>query len=445
MRIHLAASTRSQRGSALIMTLVFGVIVGIVLASYLSLLQSRMLVRARSFAWNTAVPVLEAGIEEAFTHLHNDSPGLTANVWLRSGPNGNRVYKKRRDFSNGSYCLMTISNANIFPYAAPVIYSQGFVPAPLGQGFISRLVRVDVTNAVVFTKAIAAKGTIDLNGQTTVDSYDSSNTNYSTGGRYDLAKRRDNGGVYTDSNANPAIDAGNGHIYGLVDTGPLGTVSTTAGGTVGDLVWSASNTGVQSNNVSHDMNVTYPDQAAPAGSGGWAVPSTGFPVAGAGFIDPLTLTHYDYKLDTVSNTVYGDLSLGGGMWITGNATLYIAGALKMTSSGANITIAPGASLKLYVNGTATFAGNDVVNSTGLAANFAFYGLTNCTSIKYTGSSDFIGTVNAPQADFTLTGGANYYGAAIVNSYISKSAGSGFHFDEALAYRGTFKMLSYSEK
>ena len=48
------------------------------------------------------------------------------------------------------------------------------------------------------------------------------------------------------------------------------------------------------------------------------------------------------------------------------------------------------------------------------------------------------------ADFTLTGGANFYGAAIVNTYSSKSAGAGFHFDEALSYRGNFKLLSYKE-
>src|SRR5258705_13037316 len=110
-----ANSTRSERASALVMALVFGLVAGIVLASYLGLLKSRMLVRARSFSWNSAVRVLEAGIEEALTHLQADGAALTANGWTNSGSGATRVFKRRRDFSDGSYCVVTISNAVTFP------------------------------------------------------------------------------------------------------------------------------------------------------------------------------------------------------------------------------------------------------------------------------------------------------------------------------------------
>src|SRR4051812_8329706 len=120
MKVRLAKSSRSSEANALVLALVIGTVVGAVLMSYLSLVQSRMLVRARSFAWNSAIPVLEAGIEEAFTHLRDDGPALAANNWTKVVTNGVNTYQKRRDFSDGSYCFMTISNVPAYPFMAPI-------------------------------------------------------------------------------------------------------------------------------------------------------------------------------------------------------------------------------------------------------------------------------------------------------------------------------------
>jgi hypothetical protein len=400
-----------------------------------------MYVRARSFSWNSGIPVLEAGIEEAFTHLRDDSGNLTANGWGTT----NSTYTRRRDFSDGSYCLITISNAITFPYTAPVIYSQGFVPAPLGKGYMSRKVQVTVTNANVFTKGIAAKGLVDLNGQSIVDSYDSSSTNYSTAGRYDPAKRRDNGGVVTDSNANPAIDAGNGHIYGMADTGPTGTTAYNSSGTIGSIAWSAGNSGFQPGYVSHDFNASFPDVSAPANSGSWVAPDTGGGAFGLGLGLGFLFggNSYDYVLGNVSNTVTGNFTVQNGMLVTGNATLYVTGNFTVNGGG-SVIITNGGSLTIYVGGNTTVNGGGVINATGYATNFNYYGLSTSTQLKYAGTASFVGTVYAPEADFILTGGASYYGAAVVNTYISKSSGAAFHFDESLAYRGNFKLLSYKE-
>ena len=45
---------------------------------------------------------------------------------------------------------------------------------------------------------------------------------------------------------------------------------------------------------------------------------------------------------------------------------------------------------------------------------------------------------------SLTGGANMVGAAIVNTYTSKSSGVGFHFDESIVKVGPLKMCDYKE-
>jgi len=137
------------------------------------------------------------------------------------------------------------------------------------------------------------------------------------------------------------------------------------------------------------------------------------------------------------------MNSGDTLVVTGTASLYVSGNFKMNSG--LIYIAPGGSLSLYVaGGTATFSGGGVLNNTGLAANFSYYGLPGNTSIKYAGSSAYIGTINAPEADMTLTGGANFYGAVIVNSFNSKSAGAGLHYDEALSGTSMLKVLAYRE-
>jgi hypothetical protein len=412
--------------------------VGVILLSYLELLQSRTKIRARSLAWNQAIPVLEQGIEEAFSHLHDDLV-LSSNKWTVIGTNSTMVYRRSRTNSDSSYFIVTISNATSYPYNAPVIYSQGFVPAPYQQGFISRLVQVKVTNSVTFNKAIQSKAMIDLNGQSIVDSFDSSNTNYSTGGRYDPAKRRGNGNVATDSKGTPAIDAGNGHIYGVADTGPGGTCSTTAGGTIGDLNWTS---GIEPGYTNDDMNVSYPDVQPPDTTGWSALTSVSTNYSG-----PLTnFASVKYTLGNGNYIYAGDFSINSGdvMVINGTASLYVSGKFSM-NGGTTIYIAPGAKLSLWVNGsTTTFTGNGVINDSGLAANLSYYGTTNNTTIKYSGQSTFVATLYAPEADFTLSGGASFIGAVIINSYTSKSSGAAMHYDESLAGPGQLKLLAYRE-
>ena len=434
-------SRRSESGSSLIVTLVIGTFIIVILMSYLQLLEGRTITRTRSLAWNSAVPILEAGIEEACTQLNEYSlisSTLACNGWSNSVVNSHNLYSKTRTFSDGSYCSVIISNVDTLPPTTPIIISQGFAPAPYANGYISRTVQVMLTNTPAFTKAIATKGKVDLNGQGAVDSFDSSNTNYSTGGQYDSSKRKSNATVVTNSKGNPAIDVGNGHIYGKTDNGPGGTVGYNGGGTVGDATWSASNSGIETGYSSSDMNATYPDQSAPAGSSSWTSLSL------TAYLYGLTL--YDYMIANQNRIYSGDFRMGShdNMVIVGNATLYITGNFTL-QSGSYIYIAPGASLTIYVGGSTTKVnGQGIINGTGQAANFSYIGLPNNTTITYAGSADFIGTVNAPEADMTITGGASMVGAAILNTFTSKSSNAGFHYDEGIIKQGPLKMCDYKE-
>jgi hypothetical protein len=431
MKLTASHLPRAPHGNVLIMTLIFSGIVALTVAGYLSLAKSRSLMRARSLAWNTAIPVLEAGIEEGFTHLKDDSAAPTANGWTSGTVGGQPVLTKSRTFPDGSYFAVTLYTAL---KNSPLIYSTGFVPAPLSRGYISRTVRVQVTGRSTFANAIAAKQTISFTGGGSVDSFDSSNTNGSTGGLYDPAKRSANGTVATDSQAKPAISVGTGHIYGFANTGPGGTVTTGSSGTVGDPVWSASHTGIQSGYTNNDMNVAYPAAALPASFSSPQGVNQGW-VGGV---------HYNYVVGS-GNFQMSTINVQGGeaMIVTGNAILYSPGTISVNGSG-YIYLAPGASLQLYGGGSSTtISGGGVVNGTLNAANFSYYGLSNNTTMTYSGSADYIGTVYAPNANFTISGSAAFIGAAIVNSYLS-SGGSGFHSDQALMGSGYSALTSYTE-
>jgi hypothetical protein len=460
MKLTPSRLPRAPCGNVLIMTLVFFGIVALTTAGYLSLAKSRALIRARSVAWNTAIPVLEAGIEEGFTHLQNDSNALTANGWTAGTLGGQPVVTKSRTFPDGSYfsvALYTVLKNS------PLIYSSGFVPAPLGQGYISRTVRVVVTNLATFANAIQAKSTLTFSGSSVVDSFDSSNTNGSTGGLYDSAKRSANGNVVTDSQAKPAVTLSNSaHIYGQLDTGPGGTVTTSGTATAGDLVWSASHTGIESGYTNDNANIAFSDAALPSvfsSTTSFLVPSSGN-VNGTNYTYVLAGSSYRLTTLTLSGTqavfVNGNavLSVGGNIDLRWHSYIYIAPGASLQLYGGTgiriggssyIYIAPGAHLQLYGGGASTtLSGVGVINGTGNAANFSYYGLTNNTTLSYSGSSAFIGTVYAPEASFTFSGAGGMCGAAVVHSYTS-SGSSSFHYDQALSgASGHTVHFSYTE-
>ena len=66
-----------------------------------------------------------------------------------------------------------------------------------------------------------------------------------------------------------------------------------------------------------------------------------------------------------------------------------------------------------------------------------------TTLTISGRAAFIGTINAPQADFTDSGSGALYGAAIVKSFNNRGGGA-VHYDEGLEGGGNLTITSYRE-
>src|SRR5687768_12446950 len=117
-----------KAGSILLTALVTSAVLGLVLASYLTLIRAQNLSTLRAQAWNTALPMAEAGIEEALTHINTSgSTNWEANGWTLS----DGVFVKSRNFTNQMW------TTSISASDPPSIVSTGFVATVINGAFFA--------------------------------------------------------------------------------------------------------------------------------------------------------------------------------------------------------------------------------------------------------------------------------------------------------------------
>ena len=411
----------------MVVALVTGMVIGIVLVSYLTMVSSNQRAVARSETWNAAMPVIEAGIEEAMAHIHRNYPtNAQSNGWSGSGAN----LIKPRWMGDGVYLV------NIIGTNQPVIESCAFMKSPMNNLYnISRRVRAQTVLTSVVTKVVFADETIKLNGfSMSTDSYDSRDTNFSNGsGQYDPTRNKSGGDVGTNSDELGAFDSGNSQIYGTVSTGAGATVAVGSVGSIGSDAWhDAGNTGIEPGWSNDDANAPMPAVQLPF-TGGAFTPAGGFD----------GLTFYNYIL---GNGNYQLSSFGGNVLVTGHAVLLVTDRVQFSGLD-KIKIMPGASLKLYVAARdAAIGGQGVINTSGVSTNFIYYGLPSNQSLSISGNGALAGLIYAPNAAVQLNGGGNVYGAVMCKS-ASVNGTFSFHFDEALKdpkYMGRYAIVSWDE-
>lgn len=378
---------------------------------------------ARSQAWNTAIPTAEAGVEEALTHLNlHGATNLNCDGW--QPVSGSTMYRLQRTIGDQTY-LVVISNYVAGASAnKPTIDCRGY--SRLGNSantHLARGIRV-TTEQKTAMRGIITRGQLELQ-DVIVDSYDSSDPLYSSNGTYKASMAKDNGFLGSNSRSKGAVNIHQGtKIVGSVGTGASGVLKAANPTVVGDTAWvaSAANKGkVQTNHLSTDLNVPFPNVSAPF-SGGYFAPGSG----------TLGGTNYAYLLGGDYYQL-SSLSLSGTntLLVTGNATLYVTGSVTM-SDDSKIIIAPGAKLNLYVGGTAFNAsGNAQVNAYGTPSQLAYFGLPTNVDFKGSGNASLVGTFYAPNAHADIINNFFLAGAAMFDVLEAQHTAS-FHYDEALA-------------
>ncbi|MCI0747323.1 MAG: hypothetical protein L0Y58_18110 [Verrucomicrobia subdivision 3 bacterium] len=447
----------SIRGNTLILTVVVTGLIGFLLAAYLGLVKSQNVATMRSQAWNASIPVIEAGIEDALTHINTRLTNeLTGDGWEKRG----NIYITRR-WVGQDYYDVTISNWVVGMVSnSPIIESRGYVVAPLivasaplpffanvtpsiqpsesNKKYVARGIRCKTVQDWLFSKGMVAKGPIDLNGRNIeTDSFDSSDPLHSTNGVYDASTRKDNGDIATNSGVTNSLSIGNAQIYGRVSTGPGGLPDIGPQGCVGDFAFHTVNPNqgdIQTGYFKDDMNVDFSEVKNPF-TGGWSTP-------GPEVVDGVA---YAYVLRGPGDYVLTDLTLSGvgpaaaQMLIIGeNVRLKVMSTLDITGNGA-IIISTNSSLQMFVYApVVNLGGNGVINYAGNALDFEYWGMKSNTKLNFFGNGTFTGTIYAPEADFNLVGSGSttydFMGASITKS-VTMNGNFRFHYDEALAKYG----------
>lgn len=421
-------STRpSCQAGVLLATLVVTGGIALALVSYMSLVQNRVKLAARSQAWNFAVPVAEAGLEEGIAHLVAAQGGTVAtNGWALSGTNG---YQKQvtLDASN-SYYLAQISTAT-----PSVVESRGYVRVSGSTQYVCRTLRATTTNSGTW-KGMVVKNRITAVNTPAVDSYNSATSGLTTNGGYSAAKALDHGFLGTVATTNGALKF-NGKIKGSVGVGATNALVLTSPGVVGDsnYVAVAGNAGkVQAGHLNSTLIESFPPNFVPF--------SSGYFTPGSGIVGG---TNYNFLLNGGNFQATTMIGSGLKIFVTADSTLYITD--KMWLQGASmLTIASGVKLKLYVGNWFQVTATSKVNPNGTTKQFEYYGLPTNTYIELEDNAVVVGTMNAPNANCHLEDSGQLFGAALFDSADFYDSFA-FHFDESLGGGGSaVQIISWTE-
>jgi hypothetical protein len=281
-----------QLASSLLVALVLTTVLSLSILGYLTVVEQQNLLGARSQVWNMSIAVVEAGIEEALQQLNANPKNLGADGWSFDGtsytrsrtmPDGNS-YDAKINTSDPSNPVITC-RANVIPPAfvrnsLPLCFATEGVTTPT-RAPVRRAVMVRTSRGNLFTAALVAKRSIDMNGNGVyTDSYDSTDSAKSTAGKYDSAKYSGNhGDIATNGGVTNSVivSVGNANIYGIIHTGPQCPVAFLPQGGVGphgaqvNDITTAKNLGY----VLEDANFTFPDTTLPADYASYLTPSAG--------------------------------------------------------------------------------------------------------------------------------------------------------------------------
>lgn len=461
----------SQNGSILAVAMMFAIAMAVAVVGFLSLTTSTLVRANRSFYYNSAVNLAEAGAEEALWALNNSD--WSKRAWS-SGAN-------RTLLGSSASPDMTDQNKAVGYYnvyvegasgSAPTITAEAVIKAATGAP-VKKQIRLYAKNANVFLPPFTAIKDMDLNGGE-IDSYDM------TAGDYTKAPRKYNTTVASPTVKINDVSIGSpADIYGNVSVGISSSdasafISTIKGSITGPTT-TASGSGVvksgsnliDTNRIAYDFVQDFPSPTTPSTSGAYlslpAADSNGYIVIGDSSATPTTQT---YSLTSVS------LKTGETLLIVGPVNIVVSGAFSMSGQAALAVLAKNftlssksgsttytgstlANASVYVNGDMSVSGNGSAIGLDLQSSdpaaLKFYG-TNPTSqnLSVGGNGNLAAAIYAPKADATFNGGGSsgYFAGAIVANTITVN-GNGYRvrFPEQLANlatNSTYKVSKWVE-
>ena len=395
------------------------------LGSYLSMSSAENAVVMRSLAWNAALPLAEAGVEEALSHVTKNTASYAVDNWTNKGANYSRP---ARTLGSGYYSV-SIGGS---PGSLLTITSTGSALWK-GTSYASRTVQVIAQSGSTMPSQVGmvAKNSITFRGNLNVDSYNSINGPY--------------GGANVSAQATVETPlgfdlGGNASVAGYVASGPTGSITWKGSSSVGDVAWvNAGNSGIEAGHSTNNFTTAIPDVVLP-------YTSAAVPVSGS-----VSNTSYSYVLNG-GNYMVTNLTAGGGnttVVVTAPSTLVVSGNVSL----AKIVFAPGATLDLYIDTPSIDFRPTLTPLTGTQAvrpiQFRVWGMPSVTDMHLNAGDSWTGMIYAPELYFQANGHASFYGSIIAGDF--KMNGTfDFHYDVSTASyipgsTTPYQIISWAEK
>ena len=418
--------------------MLFCVIVAIALTSYLRVARNSYAMADRAFLNTTALTLAEQGLEEgleSYNQLDNAaSPAAAWTGWTLTGTVATRKYTNLA-FDNGAIGTLQIYSSDYNPVAgtSPKLVAKATILPASGLG-LSRMIEITLRRRTIFAAGLIARYNITFSSNTVVSSWDSDPDNdpATPAVSFSDTRKTANAFVGTISGLNGAINTGRGDIYGRVGTGG-GSVTHDTG-----AILTSSPTGTGWNNglvnVPFASNLDTPvAPALPAAVNTIsATISSGVSLPRAG------------DLAAADGKYYYSFAAGAAISIAGNNTLSVSDKVVLylqnhaatdainISGNAKIQVTATGNLTIYTDGNISAGGNGMANANASATSCLIYGTNAGSGQTFTlnGNATTIAAINAPNADFTITGNSEIWGSVIARN-VTLNGNAAFRYDEAL--------------
>lgn len=446
----------SERGSVLIVALLFAVVIAISLTSYIALANNSLKQASRSFYASSAVNLAEAGMEEAiacFNKLDLVPVGTPEDAWPGWTLNNTNYDASTSPFTPAATRTFTSFTPGPGASAIVKVFAQHYkgatetgpdpkivVQSTITQNDgppIQKIIEVTLRKRTLFGSGVTSiLDVTSTGGGISVQSWDSDpDDNPSTPAVYydELTNKTANA---TMASTQGNIDLGGGtKVFGYAKVSPAHTII----GRAMDLTEYE-----DPDRKSYDYDATFSMESAPTALNtisGNITNSRTFP----DLVNhtPVTVggqTVYRYQFN--ANKI--DLGGSDNIKILPNTNVVFI----LTGSGDNVKVAgnayfqiqAGASLHIYARGDVTLGGGGLLNDNFSASTFRIYG-TNTTpynttgyqSVKVAGTSEFRGVIYAPNAYCEIKGGGSEgrFVGAVVGRRIHFNGDTEFVFDEEI--------------
>jgi hypothetical protein len=418
----------SCRGSVLLTALLISAILAISIGGFIALNTQSLKLATRSFYLAEGVNMAESGLEEAIWSFNQAQAG-DASAWTGwDTSDGTTAKRTLTDFSLGANATgvvkIYIDRYNPPASYRPRVISEATVTLPGGGHTIKKMLEVRMKRRSYFAAGLVAKNGISFSGNNaSVDSWisDPDNDDSTAAIPYSSGVRRDKGSVAA-SSITATVSVGNADIFGTVAVGSSSSAAISVGptGKVGPF---GTGNGVKdpasiaTDFITNMENVTTP-------TGGTLLGSLGATIGTAGTTTAWQVSHIERGL-----TVYGDVTL----FLTAGA-----GTQAINITGIEtLTLAAGATLKIYTAGDIRIAGNGVLNNNDSPETLQIWGTSTspaAQNIQIAGNGALKAVVYAPNGKVQINGDGDVMGA-IVGKEIELTGNAAFHYDESLAAMG----------